>query len=121
MYACPGVGACYRGNRLYDTPAVQAVVSKWTAFWVKYRSILVQDVIHVKRPDMQSIDCLMHVTANKTASVAALAMVYNPTQQAQNATLHLDLYVHLRFHHMLAWHALVGWVDGATQPTLVVE
>ncbi len=40
--ACKGVGACYRGDRLYDTPAVQAVVTKWTSFWIKYRDILTQ-------------------------------------------------------------------------------
>ncbi len=38
------------------------------------------------------MDCIAHVTANKSAPLAALAMVYNPSQQAQNATLRLDLY-----------------------------
>ncbi len=41
---------------------------------------------------MQSVDCIAHVTANKSAPVAALAMVYNPSLQPQNATLRLDLY-----------------------------
>lgn len=64
---------------LQDTPAVQTMVAKWTQFWVQYRSILTQDIVHVKRPDMQSIDSLMHVSANTSMDVAALAMVYNPT------------------------------------------
>jgi hypothetical protein len=29
------------------------MVAKWMGVWTKYRYILTQDVIHVKRPDMQ--------------------------------------------------------------------
>eukprot|EP00040_Diaphanoeca_grandis_P017630 m.92314 g.92314 ORF g.92314 m.92314 type:complete len:970 (+) comp26538_c0_seq3:131-3040(+) len=91
-YIGAGVGACYRGNELYDTPQVKAIVSKWTLFWVKYRSILTQDIIHVQRPDMQSVDVLMHVTANKTEPIAALAVFYNPSMMSQNSTFDLNLY-----------------------------
>lgn len=88
-----GVGTCYRGDRLYDTPAVQAMVTKWMAFWSKYRPILIQDVVHVKRPDMQSVDALMHVSANASEAVCALAMLYNPTLEPQSvAGLALPLY-----------------------------
>ena len=87
-----GVGACYRGDQLYDTPAVQAMVTKWMKFWTKYRAILTQDVIHVRRPDMQSVDCMLHVTANSSSTFAALAMLYNPTLTAQTTTLALPLY-----------------------------
>ena len=31
----------------------------WTGFWQIYRTILVKDVVHVKRPDYQSIDAVM--------------------------------------------------------------
>ena len=63
------------------------MVTKWMGFWKQYRSILVQDIIHVKRPDMQSLDCIMHVTANATAhlGIVALAMVYNPSLRPQSA------------------------------------
>jgi hypothetical protein len=44
-----GRGACYRGDRLFDTPLVQSMVTKWTTFWVKYRAILIQDIIHIRR------------------------------------------------------------------------
>jgi len=92
-YLGAGVGACYRGDRLYDTPAVQAMVTKWMSFWVKYRAILTQDIIHVKRPDMQSVDVLLHVSANVSDAVCALAMLYNPTLQVQSVTqLALPLY-----------------------------
>jgi hypothetical protein len=41
---------------------------------------------------MQSVDCLLHVSANKSESVAGLAMFYNPSLSAQNATFDLNLY-----------------------------
>ena len=87
-----GRGACYRGDQLFDTPAVQAMVTKWTSFWLKYRPILIQDIVHVKRPDMQSIDSVMHVTSNRSATLCALAMFYNPSLFAQQATLSLPMY-----------------------------
>lgn len=68
------------------------MVTKWTKFWVKYRSILTQDIIHVRRPDMQGIDSIMHITANRSASVCALAMFYNPSLFEQTAQFRLPLY-----------------------------
>ena len=41
-YLGAGYGTCYRGDRLFDTPAVQAMVTRWMTFWVRYRAILVQ-------------------------------------------------------------------------------
>ena len=68
------------------------MVAFWTQFWLKYRAILIQDIIHIRRPDMQSIDSVMHVTANRSASVCALAMYYNPSLFTQSITLKLPLY-----------------------------
>jgi hypothetical protein len=68
------------------------MVTKWMGFWSKYRSILTQDIVHVKRPDMQSVDTIMHVSANMTDPVAALAMLYNPTLTTKTATVILPLY-----------------------------
>jgi hypothetical protein len=68
------------------------MVSKWAHFWEKYRSILTQDIIHVRRPDMQGIDSIMHVTANRSANVCALAMFYNPSLFEQTTRLRLPLY-----------------------------
>ena len=65
---------------MYDSPAVEAMVKIWTGFWQTYRTILVKDVVHVKRPDYQSIDAVMHVDANRSA-LCALLMVYNPTSE----------------------------------------
>ena len=85
-YRGTGYGTCYRGDRLYDTPEVQAMVTKWMQFWSRYRTILTADVIHVKRPDMQQIDALLHVDYNTSASIAGLLMVYNPAFDGGNST-----------------------------------
>ena len=44
-----GVAACYRGYRLYDTNETKALVTKWVSFYKKYRSILIRDIIHVRK------------------------------------------------------------------------
>jgi len=85
-----GVIACYRGPRLYDTEETRAVVKKWVDFYREYRNILASDIIHVRRPDGKSIDCMMHV--NPQTKARALAMVYNPTDREQTTTLKLPLY-----------------------------
>jgi len=90
QYLGNGIAACYRGYRLYDTNQTKAVVAKWVAFYKKYRAIVTSDIIHVKRPDMQSIDCMLHV--NPFLTYKGMAMVYNPTDQPVNTKLILPLY-----------------------------
>ena len=85
-----GVIACYRGPRLFDTEETKAVVKKWVDFYKKYRPILDSDLIHVRRPDGRSIDCVLH--ANTQISPCGLAMLYNPTRRVQQMTLKLPLY-----------------------------
>lgn len=41
---------------------------------------------------MQSIDSVMHVTANKSATLCALAMFYNPSLFSQSVSLALPMY-----------------------------
>ena len=85
-----GVMACYRGPRLFDTQQTKAVVKKWVDFYKKYRPILESDLIHVRRPDGRSIDCMLH--ANAQITPCGLAMLYNPTRTVQEMTLKLPLY-----------------------------
>ncbi len=85
-----GVQACYRGPRLYDTDRTKAVVKKWVDFYKKYRRILDSDIIHVRRPDGRSIDCILHV--NPRIKPCGLAMVYNPTDRNVDTMLRLPLY-----------------------------
>lgn len=53
QYLGYGVAACYRGPELYDSPETMAVVQKWVTFYKTYRDILISDIVHVRRPDMQ--------------------------------------------------------------------
>ena len=85
-----GVIACYRGPRLFDTKQTKTVVKKWVDFYKKYRPILDSDLIHVRRPDGRSIDCVLH--ANAQINPCGLAMLYNPTRTVQRMTLKLPLY-----------------------------
>ena len=85
-----GVMACYRGPRLFDTEETKAVVKKWVDFYERYRLILNSDLIHVRRPDGRSIDCMLHT--NPQITPCGLAMLYNPTQTVQEMNLKLPLY-----------------------------
>ena len=85
-----GVIACYRGPRLFDTEQTKAVVKKWVDFYKEYRPILESDLIHVRRPDGNTIDCVLH--ANAQINPCGLAMLYNPTRTVQQVTLKLPLY-----------------------------
>lgn len=90
QYFGAGVAACYRGYRIYDSNETRAVVIKWVNFFKKYRDILTSDIIHVKRPDLQSIDSYMHV--NPLLPIKGLVMVFNPTMDHVSTSLNLPLY-----------------------------
>ena len=85
-----GAQACYRGPRLYDSPETKAVVTKWVAWFKKYRDILESDVIHVRRADGKNLDCILHV--NPGLPIKGLAMVYNPTDHELTQEIELPLY-----------------------------
>eukprot|EP01137_Pigoraptor_chileana_P026613 Opistho-2@8183 len=91
QYLGMGVAACYRGSRLYDTNATREVVTKWVAFYNKYREVLSADIIHVRRPDMRGIDCMLHADA-WLEGVKGLAFAFNPTDSALTDTVVLPLY-----------------------------
>ena len=87
QYFGAGIIACYRGDKIFDSPETKLIVKKWVKFYKvnhlikhndiiyaqfinllncviqlqNYRSILSGDIIHIRRADMQSIDGFMHV------------------------------------------------------------
>ncbi|HZZ43841.1 MAG TPA: hypothetical protein VFE58_12965 [Tepidisphaeraceae bacterium] len=85
-----GVQACYRGTRLYDTPATCEVVKRWVDFYKLHRDILDSDIVHVRRADGRDIDCMMHV--NPALKEKGLAMVFNPTADPVKREIVLPLY-----------------------------
>lgn len=89
---CLGYGAqaCYRGPRLYDSPEVRAMVTRWVNWFKQHRAILESDVIHVRRADGRRIDAILHV--NPTLPTRAMALFYNPTDATRTETIRLPLH-----------------------------
>jgi hypothetical protein len=85
-----GVQACYRGPRLFDAPETREVVEKWVNFYKKHRAILDSDVIHIRRPDGQDYDGLLHV--NPDLDEKGLLMLYNPLEEPIRKRIKVNLY-----------------------------
>lgn len=85
-----GVQACWRGPRLYDTPATRDLVRSWVSFFKEHRDILESDVIHCRRADGRDIDYLLHV--NPRLKERAFAMIHNPLSEPVKRTVVLPLY-----------------------------
>jgi len=85
-----GAQSCYRGPRLYDSPETKAMVIKAVQWFKKYRDILESDVVHVRRPDGQRLDAVLHV--NPTLPIKGMLLVYNPSAVALRETLRVPLY-----------------------------
>lgn len=85
-----GVQACYRGPRLFDTPKTRDLVTKWVSFYKQYRSILDSDIIHLRRPDGNDWDGILHV--NPHLDTKGFASIYNPLDIAIERTITLPLY-----------------------------
>lgn len=93
MHMSYGVAACYRGPGLYDTPAVKDMVGMWVGWFKQHRRILTSDLIHIRRPDGQSIDGIVHVDAAASPTdEVALAAFFNPTTEQLNTTFMVPLY-----------------------------
>ncbi len=85
-----GVRAAYRGPRLYNSDKTRAVVKRWMEFYQAHREILESDLIHVRRPDGNDIDMVLHV--NPALREKALAVVFDPADQAVSRTAKRPLY-----------------------------
>ncbi|ETO36572.1 hypothetical protein RFI_00488 [Reticulomyxa filosa] len=90
MYFLYSVAPTIRGYELYDNEDTKNVVIKWTTIYKKHRDILISDIIHVRRPDNQFIDCIMH--ANPSLSEKGFIAVFNPLSSTVNTTLEISLY-----------------------------
>ena len=85
-----GVQACYRGHRLYDTPATKAAVIEVITWYKKYREILNSELLHLRRADGKDYDGVMHV--NPRLKEKAMALLYNPTDKEIVRKIKLPLY-----------------------------
>jgi alpha-galactosidase len=75
---------------LYDTDETKAVVKRWVSFYKKHRQILDSDVIHLRRPDGNDWDGLLHV--NPAASEKGLLMLHNPLDKPIIRDLEIPVY-----------------------------
>ncbi len=85
-----GVQAFYRGPRLYDTEKTKQVVKANIDHYKKYRDILNADIIHLKRPNGQDWDGIMHI--DPKLKTKAFVMLYNPLEIAIKRKIKLPLY-----------------------------
>ena len=85
-----GVQACYRGPRLYDTPETKAAVVEVIDWYKRYREILNSDIIHLRRPDAQDWDGIMHV--NPQLPQKGFVLLFNPLSEEITREIELPLY-----------------------------
>ena len=85
-----GAQAAYRGKRLFDAPATEAMVKETVDWFRRYRAILESDVVHVRRADGQHLDAIVHV--NPAGPIKGMALIWNPGDQAVEEVVTLPLY-----------------------------
>lgn len=90
QYYGAGVQACYRGPRLYDTDSTRKLVTNTISWYKKYRDILNQPIIHLRRADGRDWDGFMH--ASPTMKDRAFLMVFNPTKERITRTIKIPFY-----------------------------
>lgn len=98
-YLGAGTAACYRGPTLHAPGAagepMRAKLKKWVSFYKAHRRTLLEPVVHLRRPDMQSWDGWLHVRPSDDGTPAAevgVAMLFNPTGRELVETVVLPLY-----------------------------
>jgi hypothetical protein len=103
QYLGSGVAACYRGDVPFWNAASKQSCNKWIGFYKAHRATLIQPVVHLRRPDLQSWDGWLHVNPRKwttpgqvgspaAQSEVGVAVLFNPTPAVIDTVIALDLY-----------------------------
>ena len=103
-----GVQACYRGPRLYDTPATRDLVKTWVDWFKANRDILESDMIHGRRADGRDVDWMLHV--NPTLDTPGMLVAFNPLDHEVTRNLDANLY-----YIGLTDHAVARYPDATTK------
>jgi hypothetical protein len=90
QYYGAGVQACYRGPRLYDTDSTRKLVTNTISWYKKYRDILNEPIIHLRRADGRDWDGFMHTST--TLKDRAFLMLFNPTKEKLTRTIKIPFY-----------------------------
>jgi len=85
-----GAEVWVRCARLYDSPNTRTMLGKWVTWYKHYQSILTSDIIHMRRPDGRSPDCILHVNPNLKEK--AMLLVFNPTPSENTKEYVVPLY-----------------------------
>ena len=85
-----GIQSVLRGPRLYDTEETKVMVKRVVNWFIKYRTILESDIIHLRRADGRDIDYMMHV--NPSLKEKGFLMVFNPTDKTISKIITVPLY-----------------------------
>ncbi len=91
QYYGAGVQAFYRGPRLYDTEETRKTVADVISWYKKYRMLLNEDMIHLRRADGRDWDGMLHVSPTN-GKEKGLLMLYNPLKEKITRTIQLPLY-----------------------------
>lgn len=88
QYLGAGVAGVYRGKQLYNDNmetgnAIKGIMKKWIAFFKNYRETLIQPIIHLQRPTVNSWDGWLHINPFGKREVG-IAMIFNPTNNHLN-------------------------------------
>ncbi len=88
---CLGFGAqaCYRGPRLFDTPATRDLVRAKVAWFKRFRTILESDIVHLRRADAREIDGILHVAPS--GKPRGMALFFNPAAAARRYEARLPI------------------------------
>ena len=103
-----GVQACYRGPRLFDTPATRDLVKRWVEWYNANRDILESDLVHGRRADGRDIDWMLH--ANPALDISGMLVAFNPLGVEVTRELRVNLY-----YTGLEGQALAEWESGQTR------
>jgi hypothetical protein len=68
------------------------MVKSWVSWFKQYRRVLTSDIVHIRRPDGQSIDGIVHVDPANADGQIGMAAFFNPTTTTLNTTLMIPLY-----------------------------
>ncbi len=85
-----GAQSWLRGGGLYDGPKSMAMVKRCVEWSKKYREVIRGDIIHLHRPDGQSIDYVLHVRPGNKQK--GMLLVFNPTSESITQEILLPLY-----------------------------
>jgi len=85
-----GVQACFRGPRLFDTPATRDMLRNRVQWFKQHRAILESDILHGRRADGRDLDWITHV--NPRLETPAMIVVHNPTDDTIERAVPIDLY-----------------------------